>query len=59
MKARVIVTFDGLAEKKRFHAGKLYDFADDRCEYLAAKGYVEQAGEPIPRQTAKEAAEDE
>lgn len=58
MKARVLVTFDGIAEGKRFHAGKVYDFEPERYEFLAAKGYVEEAGEPIPR-PSKKAADNE
>ena len=59
MRARVIETFDGIVEKKRFRAGKEYEFGDDRFEYLRAKGYVEKAGGESPRRTAKKATDDE
>lgn len=55
MRAKVIVTFDGIVENKRFRAGKVYEFGDDRFEYLRAKGYVEKAGDDVPRRSAGKA----
>lgn len=58
MRAKVLVTFDGIPEGKRFYAGKEYEFSEERFGFLALKGYIEEAGEAIPRRS-KKAAENE
>lgn len=55
VKAAVLVTFDGIAEGRRFEAGDTAEFPRARFEKLAALGYVTDA--PKPRR--RKAAEDE
>lgn len=41
MKAKVLIRFNGQAEKKTFEVGKTYDFEPERAAYLAALGFVQ------------------
>lgn len=45
MRAKVLETFDGRVEGKRFNAGKCYEFSEDRYAELVRKGYVAKAGD--------------
>lgn len=43
MRVKVLETFDGIAEGKRFVKGRTYDLPDERAGFLIRKGYVEKA----------------
>ena len=57
MRVKVLQTFDGIQEGKRFHAGKTYEFSDERADYLICKGYVTTEGAKAP--SKRKAARDE
>ena len=48
MRVKVLETFDGIFEGKRFYKGKSYELTDERAEFLACKGYVAKEGEKSP-----------
>lgn len=59
MRVKVLETFDGIVEGKRFNKGKSYELTDERAEYLACKGYVEFEGEQSPSKPRRKAARNE
>lgn len=60
MRAKVLETFDGRVENKRFNAGKVYEFSEERYAELARKGYVTAAGvNQTPAKPKREGLESE
>ena len=48
MRGKVLITFDGIEEKQRFHEGNSYEFTDERAQYLAGLGFIAIEGEQSP-----------
>lgn len=58
MICEVLIPFNGIDEKRSFVSGEVFDFPQERADYLASLGFVRGAGKPAPK-PRKKAKKDE